>query len=198
MTNKVPRWVWLIATGVGSGLLSPAPGTWGSFAGLLIWCLLIKVILAPVANWLIINSFCQHLNYYIFIVEILIIALIIIATWLAVFVSDKIVQATQETDPSYIVIDEWVGLWVALWPVRWDLANYIHTYEFYGWTHLLLVTLVPFISFRFFDIWKPWPIRQIQVLPGGQGIVADDLVAGLYSVPIVILVRELLTISYNI
>ena len=198
MTNKVPRWTWLIATGMGSGLLSPAPGTWGSFAGLLIWCLLTKALLTPVANWLIINSFCQYLPYYIFIVEMLIIVGIAIVTWLAVFVSDTIVQATKETDPSYIVIDEWVGLWIALWPVRWDLASYVRTYESYGWTYLLLMTLIPFISFRFLDIWKPWPIRQIQVLPDGQGIVADDIVAGLYSVPIVILAKELLTVFYNI
>ena len=37
------------------------------------------------------------------------------------------------------------------------------------------------VLFRIFDIWKPWPIRQIQILPGGQGIVADDVVAGFYA-----------------
>jgi phosphatidylglycerophosphatase A len=41
--------------------------------------------------------------------------------------------------------------------------------------------LMAFILFRLFDIWKPYPIRQIENLPGGWGIMTDDLVAGLYA-----------------
>jgi phosphatidylglycerophosphatase A len=40
---------------------------------------------------------------------------------------------------------------------------------------------VAFLSFRVLDIWKPWPIRQLERLPGGLGIMADDLVAGLLA-----------------
>ena len=47
--------------------------------------------------------------------------------------------------------------------------------------------LVPFLVFRLLDIWKPWPVKQIQVLPAGSGVVADDVVAGLYGIPLVFL-----------
>ena len=70
-------------------------------------------------------------------------------------------------DPSVVVIDEVVGQWLTLigatafTPTSWLLA---------------------FVFFRLFDIWKPWPIRRFEHLqPAGVGIVADDLMAGLYG-----------------
>jgi phosphatidylglycerophosphatase A len=58
---------------------------------------------------------------------------------------------------------------------------------------LLPMLLVPFLLFRLFDIWKPWPIHQIQVLPEGQGILADDVVAGLYALVATQLLMPVLT-----
>ncbi len=46
-----------------------------------------------------------------------------------------------------------------------------------NWKYLLL----GFILFRVFDIWKPWPVRQLEKLPGGWGIMADDWMAGIYA-----------------
>src|SRR6476661_7138238 len=46
-----------------------------------------------------------------------------------------------------------------------------------NWKYLLL----GFILFRAFDIWKPWPVRQLEKLPGGWGIMADDWMAGIYA-----------------
>jgi phosphatidylglycerophosphatase A len=46
-----------------------------------------------------------------------------------------------------------------------------------NWKYLLL----GFILFRVFDIWKPWPIRRLEKLPGGWGIMADDWMAGVYA-----------------
>jgi phosphatidylglycerophosphatase A len=48
-----------------------------------------------------------------------------------------------------------------------------------GWPSPWLA--VAFLSFRALDIWKPWPIRRLEQLPGGLGIMADDLVAGLVA-----------------
>lgn len=71
-----------------------------------------------------------------------------------------------EEDPGAIVWDEMVGFWLALWAA----PN--------GWQWILGA----FVLFRVFDIFKPWPIKWVQdKFPGGYGIVADDLVAGLYS-----------------
>ena len=72
-------------------------------------------------------------------------------------------------DPGFIVLDEIVGIMVTMYllPTTW------------GWL------LAGFILFRIFDIWKPFPVRQVdENLPGGAGIMADDVLAGLYALGI--------------
>jgi phosphatidylglycerophosphatase A len=68
-------------------------------------------------------------------------------------------------DPSSIVVDEVAGTLVALIAAPPRL----------GWV------LALFFLFRVFDVWKPYPIGRLQDLPGGWGIVADDLLAGVYA-----------------
>ncbi len=92
---------------------------------------------------------------------------------LAIMVSAPAIWAAGETarvaklkDPQYVVVDEVVGQWLALAGAR--------VLNWKSW-------LAAFILFRLFDIWKPWPVRQLESLPGGVGIVADDLMAGLYA-----------------
>jgi phosphatidylglycerophosphatase A len=171
---RAGRWAWWVATGLGSGLLRPAPGTWGSLAGLAFWCLLTPLLAAPGA-W---------------ISELLFLAAPIAMTWLAVAAADRVAAETGDKDPGYIVADEWAGLWIALWPVRWGIAHDLPRLLQAGGWRLLPGLAIPFLAFRLFDIWKPWPIRQIQVLPGGAGIVADDVVAGFYAIPAVLLLVE--------
>ena len=189
MKIKTSKWAWIVATGMGSGLLRPASGTWGSLAGLGVWCLLSWMLLTPFSAWVMNNQPNAYLKYCILVVELLIIIFILFSIWLAILVSNLVVRETGAKDPSYIVIDEWVGIWIALWPVRWDIAQ--------SGSHILAVGLwlpvviVPFLVFRFLDILKPWPIHQIQVLPDGYGVVADDVVAGLCSMPIVTLLAPL-------
>ena len=71
----------------------------------------------------------------------------------------------DDPDPRRAVWDEFVGMWV---------------------TCLLLPKTLPWLAaafccFRVLDIWKPWPIRRLERLPGGLGIMADDLLAGAYG-----------------
>ena len=96
---------------------------------------------------------------------------------LALIVSAPAIWAAGETarqarmkDPQFVVADEVVGQWLALAGARalHGKANWI------AW-------LAAFLLFRLFDIWKPFPVRQLESLPGGVGIVADDLMAGLYA-----------------
>ncbi|MFQ5718858.1 MAG: phosphatidylglycerophosphatase A [Acidobacteriota bacterium] len=68
-------------------------------------------------------------------------------------------------DPGHVVVDEWAGLFVTL------AGHGI------GWRELL----VAFFAFRLFDIVKPFPARRLESLPGGTGIVLDDIAAGLYA-----------------
>jgi phosphatidylglycerophosphatase A len=53
------------------------------------------------------------------------------------------------------------------------------------------VLAVAFVFFRIFDVWKPFPAHQSQALPGGWGIMADDLIAGVYALMVVLLARAL-------
>jgi phosphatidylglycerophosphatase A len=69
-------------------------------------------------------------------------------------------------DPGIVVVDEVIGQWCAL--AGASLLN---------WKSYLFA----FVLFRLFDIWKPPPVRQLEALPGGSGIVADDVMAGIYA-----------------
>ena len=73
------------------------------------------------------------------------------------------------TDPGPVVLDEVAGQWVAL------LVLLLAAAERPG----AVAVAVSFFLFRAFDIVKPWPIRRLEQLPGGWGIVVDDLAAGL-------------------
>ncbi len=68
-------------------------------------------------------------------------------------------------DPSSAVIDEVAGQWVAIIPVANDLYLYA----------------VAFLLFRLFDIFKPWPIKRLERITGGVGIMADDILAGVFA-----------------
>ena len=69
-------------------------------------------------------------------------------------------------DPQIVVVDEVIGQWVTL-------AGAV-ALNWKSW-------LIALVLFRIFDMWKPWPIRRLEKLPGGVGIVADDVLAGMYA-----------------
>jgi phosphatidylglycerophosphatase A len=81
------------------------------------------------------------------------------------YTADRATVALGVRDPSCVIIDEIVGCWVALLAIPPRLAP-------------LLCALV---LFRVFDIWKPFPVDRAENLPGGWGIMLDDLVAGTYA-----------------
>lgn len=84
---------------------------------------------------------------------------------LGIWAAERYRQRVGVDDPQVVVIDEVVGVLLVLWGQPWS------------WTTVLL----GFAAFRLFDIWKPWPVRTLERLPGGIGIVADDLAAGVYA-----------------
>ena len=77
-------------------------------------------------------------------------------------------------DPGFVVIDEVAGQWVTLALAPVDLGH----------------ALAGFILFRFFDIVKPWPVRSMEKLPGGQGIMLDDVAAGVYGLLLMLALRK--------
>jgi len=77
-------------------------------------------------------------------------------------------------DPSQVVIDEMLGMWLALL----NSSN--------KWFYILGA----FLFFRFFDILKPFPIKKIEKIGGGLGIVLDDLMAGIYTLIILQILKN--------
>ena len=84
----------------------------------------------------------------------------------AVWAADIAAKQANLKDPGFIVVDEVVGQCVSLFGAR--------NLDWPTW-------IAAFVLFRAFDIWKPFPIRNLEQLPGGWGIVADDAAAGVYA-----------------
>ncbi|MBV9062066.1 MAG: phosphatidylglycerophosphatase A [Alphaproteobacteria bacterium] len=89
----------------------------------------------------------------------------IIALAIGAWASELYARQVKSFDPKECVVDELAGQWIAcaFAPVA------------------LLAYAFAFALFRLFDIWKPWPIRKIEHLHGGIGIMADDLVAAVFA-----------------
>lgn len=92
-------------------------------------------------------------------------ALAAAATMIGIPAATRVARETGKVDPSCVVIDEVAGQWLTLLfaPVNWKTL----------W--------VGFILFRVFDMLKPFPVRRLERLPEGWGIVVDDLGAGVYA-----------------
>lgn len=92
-------------------------------------------------------------------------ALLLAVTIIGIWAADVTARALNREDPGPVVIDEVAGQLVTLFMTGAGL---------YG-------AIIGFFVFRIFDIIKPWPARQLEDLPGGVGIMADDLMAGVYG-----------------
>jgi len=93
-----------------------------------------------------------------------------------IWAAGKVAEGEGRQDPQIVVIDEVLGQWVALLGTAvWNWKSF----------------LAAFVLFRLFDIWKPPPARQSEALHGGLGIVADDLIAGLYGALAIFLLDRL-------
>jgi len=139
------------AIGFGSGLSPLIPGTAGSLLAILIFYFLILPFLNPFA--------------YTFIL-ILYVFLVVISFFFGLYLYRKTMIA--EKDAKIFVWDEFVGMWIAAFPLV--------AFE-YSWPWIIF----SFILFRFFDIWKPQPIRYFDKLDSPYGVMMDDVVAGLIS-----------------
>ena len=94
---------------------------------------------------------------------------IIILFSIGVISSKKMADAMGDHDPSDVVIDEAVGMGISLFMLPHNLGLYV----------------TAFLLFRLFDILKPSFIYQVQNLPGGWGIMLDDVIAGIFTLGIV-------------
>ena len=195
---KKPRLALAIATGFGVGYIPKAPGTFGSLVGIIVAILTHPVSLIMIVGLLFLNGAGLGIDVPMFRgrsapVLLLIPSLValVIVGLLGVWSSSRAAAYAGLTDPQHVVIDEVSGmhltLVLAIMPVGLpthllpsDEASVFGLYSalsLLNWKYLLL----GFILFRVFDIWKPWPIRRLEKLPGGWGIMADDWMAGIYA-----------------
>ncbi len=143
-----------LVTGAGTGYLPIAPGTWGSAAV----CIIYLAIAAIGADT------CSGVNW--------VLASIALAATLGCGLGGPFIEKTfSKKDPGQCTLDEWAGqaLTLLFLPMAATFSTQLTTAG------------VAFFAFRFFDIIKPPPIRQLEKLPAGWGIVADDLAAGIYA-----------------
>jgi phosphatidylglycerophosphatase A len=174
-----PRFAVLVATACGLGYLPKAPGTFGSVAGLVAAMLPWLVLSSPVVGG---GGFDPYLASQI--------GISVIIAVMGIWSASVAAKYWSQEDPQQVVIDEVSGQHLALLlgcavPVWWKgqptsidtKLGFITLHSALNWKYLL----VGFILFRVFDIWKPFPARQAESLPGGWGIMADDWMAGIYA-----------------
>jgi phosphatidylglycerophosphatase A len=93
------------------------------------------------------------------------VATVVLVTAVGIWAAGREEARVGTRDPSSIVVDEVAGMLLAC----------------LGQPRTLPWTLALFLLFRVFDVWKPLGIRPLQALPGGWGVVTDDLLAGAYA-----------------
>lgn len=133
------------------GLLKPAPGTWGSLAGILLF-----------------------LPIHIYGGPFLLITLTVLISIVGIFLVKGATETSEDKDPSQIVIDEVAGQWISLLPI--SFGAYVYKIDLILlWPWLLLA----FILFRFFDIIKLGPVKWADDRNDALGVMLDDIFAGL-------------------
>jgi len=149
----------LIASGLGTGYLPVAPGTWGSASVAGIFLL---VAWASSGKWAFVSG--------------TMVVLAIVAGAACVALGDFAEKTYRRKDPPQCTLDEWAGQAVTyLLMPPFLMANATE------WRHWLVVAAVGFVVFRAADIIKPPPARAMEKLKAGWGVLLDDVVAGVYA-----------------
>jgi phosphatidylglycerophosphatase A len=194
-----PRVAIAIATAFGLGYLPSAPGTFGSLAGMVLAMLPFwsQMLAASVGTDIHFYSYGRQSTVYVDPLIVIQILLAVLVALTGVWTAHRSAQYWNTKDPQKVVIDEVSGQYLALllggfWPrnapppsvlsgdhpILWSSHPLgLSMVMSPNWKYLLL----GFILFRVFDIWKPFPARQAESLPGGLGIMADDWIAGIYA-----------------
>jgi phosphatidylglycerophosphatase A len=205
-TRKKPRLAYAVATVLGTGYLRPSPGTYGSLVGVgtIALCAIFFLHPVSVSGWLSEHPLSdamfadKHFLVWgsdihdsalwlpIFCASLFMVILGAIGVWS----SARVAEYSGVKDPQFIVIDEVAGqhltLLLPLIPIA--LPHLSEHFDFSGYAIFFALSLVNwkylllgFILFRVFDIWKPFPVRRLERLPHGWGVMADDWMASVYA-----------------
>lgn len=161
----------------GVGYLPVAPGTWGSLVGVGIYLLAAwahgGILAHAVSNGWNARSLETVLSSSLLV---LLAAVMLAGVWAA----SRAEKLLKRKDPGPVVIDEVAGQLITLLAVPFTSR---------GWT-----IFAAFIAFRLFDIWKPYPVRRLEALESGLGIMADDVLAGAYAAILMSIVVSISTL----
>jgi phosphatidylglycerophosphatase A len=154
------RFVIWLAEGFGVGRFPYAPGTIGSFLGL-IWFALLVLPGSLTA-------------FFVAMVA---------GLFASVLICGAAERLTGQKDPGSVVLDEITALPICFVP--WLLIEYgrlaqMPAPDFFFGPRTIWMSFILFGLFRLLDIWKPWPIRPSQKLPGGWGVTIDDVLAAAF------------------
>jgi phosphatidylglycerophosphatase A len=148
----------------GVGYAPLAPGTLGAAVGVGIY-LLVNAVSARLYAQGIMQGWNLQMLASWRVTFLLLLALIV--TVIGVWAATRTEKLLGRKDPGIVVVDEVAGQLIAFLFIPFNS----------GWW----VIILGFILFRLFDIWKPYPIRRLEMLESGLGIMADDVLAGIYA-----------------
>jgi phosphatidylglycerophosphatase A len=169
----------------GVGYVPIAPGTLGSLVGVGLFVWVRSAVFGRISDLKFTGQNYEDSLYRVFysVVAIeMVVALVItlVGTWAA----SRTEKLSGKKDPGKVVVDEVAGQYIALLPL-----------PFASMSSAVPLLVLSFILFRFFDIVKPYPARKMESLEGGLGIMADDVVAGIYAA-IVVAVAAVISRSF--
>lgn len=148
----------------GVGYLPIAPGTFGSMVGVVIY-LAFAIFEGNVEIYLTAHGWTRtEVNS---LVHAVIPVLFLLFSLAGIWAASRSTEFFGDKDPSYAVVDEVIGQLIVFLFIPFGLP----------WGYIL----AGFFLFRLFDIWKPYPIDDLQGLPAGIGVCADDILAGVYA-----------------
>ena len=147
----------------GVGLIPFAPGTFGALVGVIIFY---GLFLA-----------CKSSPQYF---QVVVIIASLIVTALGIWASNYGEKIFGEKDAQRIVVDEVAGQVISYILVAPMMIAQL--------SKPTIIIIAGFLLFRTFDIWKPYPIRQLEKLGGGLGVMADDVLAGIYAAVVLLFI----------
>jgi phosphatidylglycerophosphatase A len=150
-------WKRLIATCFGLGWLPVAPGTWGSLPPAIVFGVLMYLCVPGIATTIVMA------------------VLTVVGCVACICCAPASIAVTGWQDPGEVVMDEFAAQALTFLAVPLLVPR-----NLCGWESLVIAAF-GFLMFRLFDIVKPGPIRRLERLPAGWGVLADDLVAGAAS-----------------
>ena len=166
----------------GVGLIPVAPGTWGSAVGVVVYLGLGRGA-ERVFDYAVARGLDLSPQQFPAVLTTVLLFAILVVSLGGIWAATRAEKMLGKKDPGAVVVDEVAGQLIAFLFVPWQVPG-------------VWPVVAGFVAFRVFDIWKPFPVRRLEGLGGGLGIMADDMLAGFYAAAAMSLLVTLRLIYY--